>query len=222
MNGLGIGFGTIVPGSGFAIGPKYKRSDLWGEKLTVSVEARAAINESYIGRLDLSVPNLIGDRAFLDFSTVHRDISEMPYYGPGPDSLKTGRSDYRLEDTNVELRPGFRPYKGLRAGLIGSYLAVNVGPGHSTKYISSERQYDPNVTPGLDRQTDFWRGGGFVEYDWRDRPSNPTSGGKSFAQYVRYLDRNLGAFSFLRLDLAASQYIPLLNGTHVIAQKYAR
>lgn len=32
----------------------------------------------------------------------------MPYYGPGPDSQKSGRSDYRMEDTNVELRPGFR------------------------------------------------------------------------------------------------------------------
>src|SRR5262245_1397281 len=103
VNGFGVGFGNIVPGSGFAIGPRYKRSDLWGGKLTLSVETRAAVNESYLGRLDLTLPNLFNGRAFLDFTTMHRDISEMPYYGPGPDSRKTGRSDYRLEDTNVEL-----------------------------------------------------------------------------------------------------------------------
>jgi outer membrane protein assembly factor BamA len=37
------------------------------------------------------------------------------------------------------------------------------------------------------------------------------------AQYVRYLDRHLGAYSFLRLDLDASQYIPLFNRTRVFA-----
>ncbi len=217
LNGFGVGFGNITPGAGFAIGPQYRRSDLLDGNLTLSVAARASVNESYFGRLDLSLPNLLGGRAFVDFSTLHRDISEMPYYGAGPDSRKSGRSDYRMEDTNVELRPGFRPFQKLRVGLIGSFLAVNVGQGHATRYISTERQFGPEVAPGIDRQTNFWRGGGFVEFDWRDRVSNPTSGGKYSAQYVRYLDRDLGASSFLRLDLDAAQYVPLFNRTRVIA-----
>ncbi len=215
--GFGVGFGNIVPGAGLAAGPQYTRSKLWKGRLNLAVQARASMNQSYLGCVDLSLPHLLGDRASLDFSVAHRDISEMPYYGLGPDSRKTGRSDYRLEDTNVELRPGVRLYKGLRASLIGSYLANNVGPGHSSRYISSDRQFGPNVAPGIDRQTDFWRGGGLLEYDWRDRSSDPTSGGKYSAQYVRYLDRDLGAYSFLRLDLDASQYIPLFNRTRVIA-----
>jgi hypothetical protein len=32
VEGVGLGFGTIVPGSGFAIGPQYKRTDLWGRE----------------------------------------------------------------------------------------------------------------------------------------------------------------------------------------------
>jgi outer membrane protein assembly factor BamA len=217
MEGIGVGFGNIVPGAGFAIGPQYKRTDLWRGRLTLNVGARAAINESYVGRLDLSLPHLFNDRAFLDFSTVHRNISEMPYYGGGPDSRKTGRSDYRLEDTNVEVRPGFRPYRGFRAGAIGSYLAVNVGPGQSTRYISSEQQFGPGVAPGIRQQTNFWRGGGFAEYDWRDQLTHRTTGGKYLAQYVRYLDHNLGAYSFMRVDLEATQYIPLFNHTRVIS-----
>ena len=216
VEGFGVGFGNIVPGSGFAIGPQYKRTDLWRGRLTLKAEARAAINESYVGRLELSLPHLFDDRAFLDFSTVHRNLSEMPYYGSGPDSRKTGRSDYRLEDTNVEVRPGFRPYRGFRTGLIGSYLAVNVGPGHSSRYISSDQQFGPDAAPGIQQQTNFWRGGGFVEYDWRDQLSHRTTGGKYSAQYVRYLDHNLGAYSFMRVDLDATQYIPLFNHTRVI------
>jgi outer membrane protein assembly factor BamA len=216
VDGIGVGFSNIVPGSGFAIGPQYKRTDLLGGRLTLKAEARGAVNQSYLGRLDLSLPHLFGDRAFLDFSATHRDISEMPYYGPGPDSHKTGRSDYRLEDTNVELRPGFRPFHGFRAGLIGSFLAVNVGPGHSSRYISSEQQFGPEVAPGIDHQTNFWRGGGFVEFDWRDSLTHRTTGGKYSAQYVRYLDQNLNGYSFMRLDLDAVQYVPLFNHSRVI------
>ena len=217
LNGFGIGFGNIVPGAGFAVGPDYNQGGLWGGRLTLKVQARAAVNQSYLGAIDLSLPHLFNDRAFVDFRATHRNVSEMPYYGAGPNSAKTGRSNYRLEDTNLELRPGVHIYKGLSATLIGSYLAVNVGPGHSTAYISTEKQFTPDVAPGIDHQTNFWRGGGAVEYDWRDSSSDPTSGGKYMAQYTRYLDANLGRYSFLRLDLDASEYIPLFNRTRVIA-----
>jgi outer membrane protein assembly factor BamA len=100
--------------------------------------------------------------------------------------------------------------------MIGSFLAVNVGPGHSTRYISSEQQFGSDVAPGIQRQTNFWRGGGFVEYDWRDQLTHRTTGGKYSAQYVRYLDHNLGAYSFMRVDLEATQYVPLFNHTRVI------
>jgi outer membrane protein assembly factor BamA len=145
----------------------------------------------------------------------------MAYYGPGADSEKTGRSDYRLEDTNLELRPGIRPFRGLRMGAIGSYLMVNVGPGHASQYISSEQQYGPKVAPGIDKQANFLRGGGFVEYDWRDRGSHPTSGGRYSAQYVRFLDRDSTNSSFFRLDLSATQHIPLFNRTRVITVRGA-
>lgn len=216
-DGFGIAYGGILPGWAFAIGPRYQRNDLWGGKLTARAELRAAVNKSYLGRLDLALPHLFNDLAFLNFSAIHRDISEMPYYGSGPDSRKTGRSNYRLEDTNVELRPGVRLFKRLQASAIGSFLAVNVGPGDASQYISSERQYSPAVSPGIDHQTNFWRGGGMVAFDWRDNASSPTSGGKYSAQYVRYLATDLGQYSFLRLDLDASQYVPVFNATHVIA-----
>jgi outer membrane protein assembly factor BamA len=214
--GFSVAFGNGTPGAGFAAGPQYTRTGLWDGRLDFKVQARASTNRSYLGSLELSVPHLLGDRVSLDFSAAHRNISETPYYGPGPDSRKTGRSDYRLEDTNVELRPAARVYKGLRAGLIGSYLAVNTGPGHATSYISTEKQFGPAAVPGIDRQTDFWRGGGFVEYDWLDRTSYPTSGGRYSAQYVRYLDKTHGAYSFLRLDLDASQHIPVFNRARVL------
>src|SRR5262249_51219431 len=95
INGFGVGYGTIVPGAGFAIGPHYRRDDLFDGRLTFRAEARAAINKSYIGRIDLAYAPLFTDRAGIALSVVHRNISEMPYYGAGPASRKTGRSDFR-------------------------------------------------------------------------------------------------------------------------------
>lgn len=221
FDGFGLGFGTIIPGSGFALRPRYTRRDLFGGRMTLRIDAMAAMNKSYAGGFDLAMPSLLGGRAFWDFSVVHRDISEMPYFGPGPDSRKTGRSDYRLEDTNVEFRPGVHIYKGLSATAIGSYLADNVGKGYTSRYISTDKQYGPDAAPGIDRQTYFFRGGGRVDYDWRDNASNATSGGKYSAQYVRYLDQNLGRYSFMRVDLDAWQYVPIFDHTHVFAMHAA-
>src|SRR4051794_24170312 len=119
-DGFGVVLGSILPGQSFGAGPSYRRTGFWGGKLGFSAQARGSVNESYLGRFDVSLSHLLRDRAFLTFTTVHRNISEMPYYGSGPDSHKSGRSNYRLEDTNVELRPGVRIYKGLRATAIGS------------------------------------------------------------------------------------------------------
>jgi outer membrane protein assembly factor BamA len=223
LNGFGSSFGNVVPGSGFAVGAQYQRTDLLGERLTASVSARGTMNQSYVGQLDLSLPQLLRGWVFLEFKTAHRNISEMPYYGAGPESVKDGRSNYRLEDTNIELRPGVRIYKGLRTAAIGSYLAVNTGPGHSSRYISTDAQFGPATAPGIDSQANFWRGGGLIEYDWRNRgsSSDATSGGKYGAQYVRYLASGHSRNSFLRLDLDAEQYIPLFNHTRVIALRGA-
>jgi len=119
LESFGIGFGAIMPGSGIAILPGYTRTDLFGGRPTMRLDAVAAINQSYAGGLNLAMPNLFDGRGFWGLSVVHPNISEIPYCGPGPDSRKTGRSNYRLEDTKIEFRPGVRVFKGLRASLIG-------------------------------------------------------------------------------------------------------
>ena len=111
----------------------------------------------------------------------------MPYYGPGPESRKTGRSDYRLENTTVGFQPTFHLIPHLSAGAVGDFIAINVGPGTSSKFISTQDQYSPDVTPGIQQQTSYLKGGGFVQYDWRDKPGDPTEGGRYHAEYDRVL-----------------------------------
>ena len=68
LDGFGIGVGTIIPGSGFALRPRYTRTDLLGGRLTLRIDALGAINQSYMGGLNLAMPNLFGGYVFWDFS----------------------------------------------------------------------------------------------------------------------------------------------------------
>ncbi len=214
--GLGIGFGEMVPGAGFSAGPRYTKTLLHGH-LRVTSYVRGSTKRYYTGGVQGSLSNLWKNRVGVDFSADHYDYPQMPYYGPGPDSHRSGRSDYRLEKTETQIRPTLRPLRGLSLGALGGFQAINVGPGTASEYISSDRQYGPDQAPGIEQQTNYLSGGGFVQFDWRDHPGDPTQGGKYRAEYTKFSDLDFGRYSFYRLNLDASEYIPLFNGKRVIA-----
>ncbi len=214
--GLGVGFGQLVPGAGFSIGPRYQTT-FWDGHVALGGAVYASVSKYYMARFDASARDLWKGRASIDFTTSHSDFPEMPYYGPGPTSRKTGRSDYRVENTTVGIQPTLRLVPHLAVGAVGDFIAINVGPGTSFTYISTSDQFSPQATPGIQQQTSYLKGGGFLQYDWRDKPGDPTRGGRYRAEYDKLSDRQVGAYSFYQLNLDAQQYIPLFNGKRVIA-----
>jgi outer membrane protein assembly factor BamA len=215
--GFGLSFGKLVTGSGFAAGPEYLRRDLADGQVIFRATARGSLKLYYQTDLQLSMPKLARRRLFVDLYAAHRDFPQLEYYGPGPDSHKTGRSNFRMEDTSYDFTAGVRPVKYLSLGVTGGYQQVNVGPGTSEHFISSERIYSPAVTPGIDRQADFLRGGVFGQFDYRDNPGGPRKGGNYVARYMYLSDQRLDLYSFKRLDLEVQQYFPFFNRRRVIA-----
>jgi outer membrane protein assembly factor BamA len=217
VSGLRIRFGGLVSGSGFAIGPEYLRRDLADGGVIVRGSARASLKRYELFDLQLTFPKLASEKAFVDLYAVHRNYPRIDYYGPGPDSAKTGRSDFRLEDTAYDSTAGVKPLRRLRLGGTLGYLQVNVGPGADRRFVSADRIFTPATTPGIDRQSDFLRGGVFAQYDWRDNPGGPRKGGNYLVRHTWYSDRTLSLYSFRRLDVEAQQYIPFFNLRRVIA-----
>ena len=215
--GFKLAFGGMDPAAGFAIGPDWKRSDLWGERLQLGATARVSINHSYMGAVSATLPELFDGKGFVGFSAVHRDLSQVPFYGTGPDSRKTGRSAYRLEDSTLELRPGVRPVRHLQLGVIGGWYSANVGPGDTSTYISADQQFSPAVAPGIDRQGNFLKSGVFAAYDRRGVGTEPVSGYRYTAEWARLSDQSFGTYSHGRLDLDAQQYVSFFNERRVIA-----
>jgi Omp85 superfamily domain len=208
--GLRIAMGGLLAGQGFAIGPEYKRRDLWDGRLMFRTSVRASAKQAYLADFELGLPKLAGGKMFVDFLTIHRNYPEVPYFGPGPDSREEDRTGYRREDTSVEVRSGVRLGRYVKAGAIGGFTAVNTGPDADGLVV-------PVQIPGADRQTSFVRGGGSLQFDNRNFPGEPTRGGNYRAEYQMFSDRNLKAYSFGQLELEAQQYIPFLNDKRVIA-----
>jgi outer membrane protein assembly factor BamA len=216
--GFRLKLGGLVSGGGFAIGPEYYRQDLADGNLTF----RSAAQSSFRGyqRYDLQVtaPGFARDTLFCDFFALHHNYPGINYYGPGPDSQKTPRTNYRLEDTAIDLTVGLQPFRRrLTLGASGGYLWVNVGPGGDARFASTDRVFTPAQVPGIDHQSDFFRYGFFAQIDYRDNPRGPRSGGHYAVKYNHYIDQNLGGFSFNRLDLEAKQFIPFFNKRRVVA-----
>jgi outer membrane protein assembly factor BamA len=215
-NGFRLKTGQMVTRSGFAIGPEYFREDLWRGQL----EARAAAQFSTRGFYKLegqaTLPHLLNERLNLDMQATHRNYGRLDYYGPGPNSRRTGRSNFRLEDTSFDTIAGAQPFRHLKLGTSVGALLVNVGPGQDPRFISADKQYSARVTPGIDEQTNFLRYSVFSQLDFRDNPRGPKAGGNYVFQYSWYKDFGLERYSFRRMDVEAEQHLHFLNKTRRI------
>lgn len=209
--------GGMINGSGIAGGLQLLRTDLWDAGAVFRSSARVSTHGYQLFDLELGIPGLLDDHAYLDFYARRRNYSQVAYYGPGPDSRRTGRSNYRLEDASFDISTGIRPMNRVRLGVAGGYLLMNTGPGTDERFALTDRIYNPSQTPGLDMQSNFLRGGVLGHLDLRDSPYGPRSGGQYYGRFDYYDDRSLERFSFRRLTAEAQQFVPLFNKKRVIA-----
>ncbi len=214
--GLRVHLGGLITGSGFAAGPEYYRR-LLHDQVTFRTSMRASLSEFYLMDAELDAPHLANDRTFVNLYAEHYDYPRIDYYGPGQNSKRTGRSNFLLESTQFQLRAGFKPMDRLRIGVLGKYLMENVGPGRDDEFASTDQTYSELTTPGLQYQTNFLQGGGFIQYDWRDNPGGPRRGGNYLAEFSGFSDVQRHAYSFDELHLEAQQYIGFFNERRVIA-----
>jgi hypothetical protein len=217
VGGVRVMFGNLITGSGFALGPEYYRDELADGAVQFRASVRGSLREYLLGEAHLSFPRLLNRRGFLDLQTTWRNYPGVNYYGPGPDSSRQNQTGYRLEDAHHGFDFGLRPIPHLRLGVSGGYLNVNIGPGADDRFLGTELLFTPAEAPGIDRQTNFLRGGLLAEYDWRDTPGGARIGGLYSARFDYLSDRNLALHTHRRLRLEAQQYVPFFNRRRVFA-----
>ena len=209
--------GGTRSGHGFSYGIGYGRSDLWRDRFAFNVTARATRHKAYAFDFSAELPRFLSERGFLRYETKFENSPQMDYYGPGPDSEAANRSSYRLEDTEMDL--GFGHQLTRRVSVVagvGGYF-VNIGPGQRSGVPSIEEIFSPDETPGINDQTNYFTWGGAAQFDYRDQPEEPRSGGLYYVRFTHYSDTSLRRHGFARLTGFIDQYFPYRNGGRVIA-----
>lgn len=216
-NGLRARLGGLATGGGFALGPEYHREDLAGGNLQLNGAAVFSFRNFQRYDLQLTAPETRTRPVFFQGYAVRHFYPSLQYYGQGPDSEKSGRSNFLYEDMAVDGTVGLAAGKGVRLAASGGYLKVHAGRGRDSRFASIEQNFGGGRTPGLDAQPDFARIGGYFELDRTDNRLGPRAGTYLLANFNHLVDRGRGQFSHERLDLEAQQYIPFFNQRRVIA-----
>src|SRR5262249_50187665 len=195
---LHLQLGGLPTGSGFAIGPVFQLSNST-DFVRVGFSAVGSVSQYYRVATGLTFPKFVARSLAVSLEASHTDAPRINYYGPGPNSRKGDRTDYRQEDTAGELSLRWAP---LRQRLImkaeGGEVRINIGPGTRNDVTSSELRYGPQQAPGIDVQTNFIRGSSSVELDGLDSVRDPHKGARLALQYQHYWDLKRDKYSFAR------------------------
>ena len=214
-------FGRIVSGAGWiSIGPGY-RQRLFGERAVVDGSAAISWRAYKQAQARFEFTDLASSRVAIGTQVLWQDLTQLNYFGHGPDSPPDGRSEYRLKTTDVVGYGSYRPVRWLTFGatagrLDGPTLSAPTGP-FDRDYPDAREMYATDLAFALDRQPSFAHGTLSVTADTRNYPDHPTRGGLYQAAFTRYSDLDLNAFSFNRYEAEAAQFVPLLYEGVVLA-----
>ncbi|HXH05496.1 MAG TPA: BamA/TamA family outer membrane protein, partial [Vicinamibacterales bacterium] len=207
------GFGHS--GAGHAIGPGLQWPNLLGGRLQLRTDAVASLKRYWDVRARAALPELAGGRVFVEIEARRRSMPQEDFFGLGPASRRPDRVSFRLDETRIGGTAGVRlPPLGAGGGL--EFLDPGVGRGRDRLLPSIEERFDDVTAPGLAEQPRFLVYRAFGEIDYARPAGNPRRGGRYLVTASRYSDRDLGRYSFDRLDVDLRQYLPFLQERRVI------
>jgi len=212
-------FGEMATGAGWiSAGPGYRQHFLDRHLFidgSASISWRAYKNAQ--ARIELT--DLARNHVTVGFQARWQDLTQVSYFGTGPDTVESDRSEFRLKDTDLAGYGIIRANRWLSFGgrfgwIKQPTISSSVGP--FDRDFPDTRLVFP-TDPGVAQQTSLLHGGATVEADTRDYPGRPTKGGMYRAAAQAFSDRDLHQFSFRRYEAEGLQVLPIVGERWVIA-----
>jgi hypothetical protein len=216
-NGPSLKFGGIPTGGGFSLGPQYTRQDLLADHLTSNIYVAGSTRKWYGGAASLDFHDLLNGHLELRADGGYQNAASVWYFGEGPDSSKSNKTDFRREFTTAHFSAlGHLFDQKLTVGYTAGGLLVNVGPGDLSGTPSTDQLFTEADTPGLVHQSNFITGTSTIKLDL-SRPgfSNPR-GLKLEADDSQFFDQSGNQANFHLLQTQAAYYVPLTNGMRTL------
>ena len=223
--GFHFSTGDFPAGAGFVYGVGYTYSPLGDSPAVEGFPNRMDVDEvaAYSTRryallgFDLRLQNFRGTPLNI---ALHGKASEFPqeeFFGFGRASREEDRTNYLKRSLEGGFDLWIEPLESFRVGGGATYLSPSIGSGRDDRFVSTEDFFDETTLPGFQRQPDFWRFDGFMDFDYRDQPWYPRTGGFYGGRLSSFRDRDLDTFHFRRFEGDLQQYFPLSRREGVIA-----
>ena len=203
-------------GSGIGFGGGW-RHDLFGRRARLVLEAGGTLRRYQMLRADFSLPRLADERLELGVEGIYRKHPQEDFYGLGLDTTKEMRVSYLFKGNEFQGRAIYRPIEFVQLGTRFGTLTTSVGGGKDSRFPSIEEVFVDSTAPGLLEQPDYKYGEAFAAFDNRDEPGNARSGGNYEIGWRKYSDSTLDRYSFSRIGLHATHFIPIFDKKRVFA-----
>jgi hypothetical protein len=222
-DGFHFDTGQMITGAGWISGGPGFRRRLFGEELLVDASAAVSWRLYKTALLRVELPALAGGRLTAGGQALWRDMTQVTYFGSGPGSSASRRSDYRLQTSNVVGYAIVRSAGALSltgaAGWLGRpSLSSSTGPfDRDVPDTMLEFADDRAVTAG--RQPSFVHGELSLVHDTRNHPGHPTRGGVYRGAWIGYRDGDEGSHTFGRYEAEGAHFFPVADARLVLAMR---
>ena len=212
-SGIYLETGDMISGAGWiSLGPGYR---MWfgGDRLFVDASAALSWRSYRMARGRVELTNLARSRVALGSELRWHDYTQNSYFGEGPDSLETDRSEYRLKSVNAIAYTNVRPVQWLtiggRAGWLRSPSLLEPTGRFRRDLPATQQVFAGDAVFARADQPDYAHGELSLTADTRDHRSHPTSGGLYRGSWTRFSDRDTAEFSFQRFEAEGAHFVTL-------------
>jgi hypothetical protein len=217
--GFYLRVGGVGEGSGFGLGPAFRHNTAVFDFKT---SAAASMKRYFVGEGSLRFPGTIGQDAYtrasgpyLEIYGRRRDFPQEDFFGLGPESQLSDRSNFAVRDSVGRVTGGVES-RWLKAGVNAGYLDVTSGAGTDTLMPSSTDVFTAAELPGVGVPLKFVVIEPFVELATMDRARNDLAGGIYRVSAAHHRDES-DRYSFLRWEADLRHYFTFLEDTRAIA-----
>lgn len=209
--------GTMITGAGWiSVGPGFRHT--LGDVARIDMSAAISWNRYKVAQALFELPHLAGDRLSVGVQGIYLDLTQVHFFGVGPDTHDADRSDYRLHNSEAIADATVRANTWLSiGGRFGWLEKPTLADGREAGVAGTFDRYDDASAPGLHSQPSFWYGDASLIADSLDHAGHPSTGGLYRATAAQYVDRDTGLNTFRRYDVEGTQFIPLVSRRWVLA-----
>ena len=212
---------NMVTGAGWISGGPGYRQWLFGDRLFLDGSAAISWRAYQMAQARAEFTNLARSRIAVGSQVRWQDLTQVTYFGEGPDSVESDRSEYRLQATNVVGYVTFRPARSLsingRVGWISRPWVSSPAGTFERGNPSTQDVFPDDPVFAVTQQPAYTYHDLSVALDTRNHQNRPTRGGVYRAGWVGYSAQDDGPFSFGRSEIEGAHFVPLAGSRVVLA-----